>query len=127
MALQLPPSARADAALHEQLPETDRGLVYDLSTLIDRRQVLKLAGFTTISAGLMSIAACAPAASGSPLRTASATSTATGASGSAAAAADCAVIPAETAGPYPGDGSNGPNMLTQAGIVRADITSSFGS
>ncbi|MGI8807461.1 MAG: hypothetical protein ACR2KK_06410 [Acidimicrobiales bacterium] len=29
--------------------------------------------------------------------------------------------------PFPGDGSNGPNMLTQSGIVRSDITSSFGS
>lgn len=27
----------------------------------------------------------------------------------------------------PGDGSNGPNALTQSGIVRKDITSSFGS
>ena len=52
------------------------GLVYDLSTLIDRRQVLKLAGFTTITAGLMSIAACAPGASGSALSSASATGTA---------------------------------------------------
>jgi len=39
----------------------------------------------------------------------------------------CTVIPEETAGPYPGDGSNGPNVLTQDGIVRADIRSSFGA
>jgi protocatechuate 3,4-dioxygenase beta subunit len=36
-------------------------------------------------------------------------------------------IPEETAGPYPGDGSNGPNVLTESGIVRRDITTSFGS
>ncbi|GAA0970581.1 hypothetical protein GCM10009555_019700 [Acrocarpospora macrocephala] len=36
-------------------------------------------------------------------------------------------IPDETAGPYPGDGSNGPNALTQSGVVRQDIRSSFGS
>ena len=35
-------------------------------------------------------------------------------------------IPEETAGPYPGDGSNGPNVLTESGIVRSDITTSFG-
>ena len=35
-------------------------------------------------------------------------------------------IPEETAGPYPGDGSNGANVLTESGIVRSDITSSFG-
>ena len=36
-------------------------------------------------------------------------------------------IPEETAGPYPGDGSNGPNVLSESGVVRSDITSSFGS
>jgi protocatechuate 3,4-dioxygenase beta subunit len=34
-------------------------------------------------------------------------------------------IPEEPAGPYPADGSNGPNALTQDGIHRKDITSSF--
>ena len=33
----------------------------------------------------------------------------------------------ETAGPYPGDGSNGANALDESGIVRRDITSSFGT
>jgi protocatechuate 3,4-dioxygenase beta subunit len=37
------------------------------------------------------------------------------------------VIPEETAGPFPGDGSNGPNVLTESGVVRRDITSSFGA
>lgn len=36
-------------------------------------------------------------------------------------------IPEETAGPYPGDGSNGPDVLGRSGVVRSDITSSFGS
>jgi hypothetical protein len=35
-------------------------------------------------------------------------------------------IPNETAGPYPGDGTNGPNVLVMSGVVRSDITSSFG-
>src|SRR4030095_4585126 len=39
----------------------------------------------------------------------------------------CSLIPSETEGPYPGDGTNGPNVLTQSGIVRTDIRSSFGS
>jgi len=39
----------------------------------------------------------------------------------------CTLIPQETSGPYPGDGTNGPNVLTQSGIVRSDIRSSFGS
>jgi protocatechuate 3,4-dioxygenase beta subunit len=36
-------------------------------------------------------------------------------------------VPEETAGPYPGDGSNGPNALAEDGVVRSDIRSSFGS
>ena len=44
------------------------------------------------------------------------------------AIAECGVeIPEETAGPYPGDGSNGPNVLAASGVVRKDITSSFGT
>jgi protocatechuate 3,4-dioxygenase beta subunit len=39
---------------------------------------------------------------------------------------DTSEIPDETAGPYPGDGSNGPNALADSGVVRKDITSSFG-
>ena len=38
---------------------------------------------------------------------------------------ECTVIPEETAGPYPGDGSNGANALLLGGIVRSDITSSI--
>jgi protocatechuate 3,4-dioxygenase beta subunit len=35
-------------------------------------------------------------------------------------------IPEETNGPYPADGTNGVNVLTESGIVRSDITKSFG-
>ena len=35
-------------------------------------------------------------------------------------------IPDETAGPFPGDGSNGPNVLAESGVVRSDITKSIG-
>ncbi|KOV81633.1 intradiol ring-cleavage dioxygenase [Nocardia sp. NRRL S-836] len=90
----------------------DRGLRYDLATLVGRRRALTLFG----GAGL-TLVACAP-----PTTTPATTSTSTAAEGGALAA-----IPEETAGPYPGDGSNGPNALTQSGIVRSDIRSSFGS
>lgn len=36
-------------------------------------------------------------------------------------------IPEETAGPYPGDGSNGVDVLSESGIVREDIRASFGA
>ena len=40
-------------------------------------------------------------------------------------AGSCSRIPTETAGPFPGDGSNGANVLNLAGVVRSDIRSSF--
>jgi protocatechuate 3,4-dioxygenase beta subunit len=46
---------------------------------------------------------------------------------STSGSATCTPINEETAGPYPGDGSNGPNVLAESGILRSDITSSFGS
>lgn len=39
--------------------------------------------------------------------------------------ASCSRIPEETAGPYPGDGSNGPTVLSASGVVRSDLRSSF--
>ena len=45
---------------------------------------------------------------------------------SSTAAGGTTEIPEETAGPFPGDGSNGPNILAQSGVVRSDITRSFG-
>ncbi|OLR89743.1 intradiol ring-cleavage dioxygenase [Actinokineospora bangkokensis] len=97
-----------------QASDHDRGLAFDLATL-GRRRVLALLG----GAGLAAVAACAPAATGSS----GATTTTSG----SAVAAGLTEIPDETAGPYPGDGSNGPNALTESGIVRSDIRSSFGS
>ncbi len=41
--------------------------------------------------------------------------------------ASCTTIPEETAGPFPGDGSNGPDVLAESDVVRSDIRSSFGS
>jgi protocatechuate 3,4-dioxygenase beta subunit len=121
---------QAEIALHELVEETDRGLVYDLSTLMDRRAALKALGFTTVSAGLMSIVACSPGASAAPSASrAAATASATAGSSAVAGGLDasCDLIPEETAGPFPGDGSNGPNVLSQSGVVRRDIRSSFGS
>jgi protocatechuate 3,4-dioxygenase beta subunit len=39
----------------------------------------------------------------------------------------CSQIPEETAGPFPGDGTNGANALVLSGIVRSDIRASIGS
>jgi protocatechuate 3,4-dioxygenase beta subunit len=81
---------------------------------LQRRRVLQLLG----GAGLVALAGCASKGGSSASPTSTAGNTSTGASSNAA-------IPEETAGPYPGDGSNGPNALTQTGVVRKDIRSSF--
>jgi protocatechuate 3,4-dioxygenase beta subunit len=97
----------------------DQGLGFDVETLLDRRRMLKLIGLSGLGAGLVALVGCGPASGGSA---------SSGAGASAAAVASCGtVIPEETAGPFPGDGSNGPDALTQAGVVRSDIRSSFGS
>lgn len=50
----------------------------------------------------------------------------TGADARAASSTD-AEIPDEAAGPFPADGTNGPNLLDDDGVVRSNITSSVGS
>ena len=81
----------------------DQGLAFDLGTL-GRRRMLRVLGLGAVAVG---VAACG----GTP--SPAAPTTAPGEN------------PDETAGPYPGDGSNGANVLTQSGIVRSDIRSSF--
>ncbi len=105
----------------------DQGLAFDIETLLSRRSLLKVAGLGALGAGLVGVAGCAPSGSaastgagGTPLASPAST-------GGTATTADCTVIPEETAGPFPGDGSNGPDVLTQSGVVRQDIRSSFGT
>jgi protocatechuate 3,4-dioxygenase beta subunit len=115
--------------------DLDRGLAFDVTTLLERRRALKLmagAGVAALlaacgSSSKSSTAASSTSSSTSTSSSAGATSTTVAASSSSASNTDVAKIPEETAGPYPGDGSNGPNVLTESGIVRSDIRSSFGS
>ncbi|WP_045731228.1 intradiol ring-cleavage dioxygenase [Pseudarthrobacter chlorophenolicus] len=122
-------------------PNHDRGLEFDLSTMLSRRSLGLFLGAGGAAAAL---AACTPGGSStasqpsSSAATASATGSASPSAATSASAtpsptltraiAECGVeTPQETAGPYPGDGSNGPNVLEASGVVRKDITSSFGS
>jgi protocatechuate 3,4-dioxygenase beta subunit len=111
--------------------EHDLGLVHDLGTLRRRNLLSLFAG-----AGLAALAGCAADTTSTPSSSATTSTTSTAGtpsssattSTSASTSADCVEdIPEETAGPYPGDGSNGPNVLTESGIVRSDLTKSFGS
>jgi protocatechuate 3,4-dioxygenase beta subunit len=107
--------------------------------LLDRRRALGLMG-----AGLVLLAGCGSSsdsasdtstsstgAGGSSSTTAassgSSSTSGTDASTTTSAAGTCSPIPQETAGPFPADGSNGPNILIEDGVVRSDIRSSIGS
>jgi len=102
-----------------------------------RREVLGIIGglgAAIFVAGCASDGGSSTATKSNSAKTSSSTSTTTApasttttAAATAATLAACTKIPEETAGPYPGDGSNGPNVLNQTGIVRSDIRSSFGS
>jgi protocatechuate 3,4-dioxygenase beta subunit len=128
MVLEAPPTYEGRPLIHPDEPVFDQGLAFDVETLLDRRRVLKMLGFAGLGAGLAAVAACAPGASGSPTGAASTGSTATATAAAAATgAASCDVIPEETGGPFPGDGTNGPDVLTQSGVVRSDIRASFGT
>ncbi|GAA4486564.1 intradiol ring-cleavage dioxygenase [Microbacterium panaciterrae] len=104
----------------------DQGAPFDIRTLMSRRMVLSLVG---LGAGGAVLAACAPAiasgATATPTPTLTTTPSPTGTS-AATTAVPAAEIPDETAGPFPGDGSNGPDALTDSGIIRQDIRSSIG-
>ncbi len=84
-----------------------------------RREVLGLFG----AAGLAPLVGCGDGGGGDDV---AAHPDAAG-SGIDADPSACATIPAETAGPFPSDGTNGPNILTVDGVVRSDIRTSVGA
>ncbi|MFF7735389.1 intradiol ring-cleavage dioxygenase [Streptomyces sp. NPDC007984] len=88
-------------------PEHGGGLSHDLPVLARRRMIRLMAG-----ASLLPLVGC--------------TSEGETPAAPSSSSAGCAEIPEETAGPFPGDGSNGVNVLKQSGVVRSDITRSFG-
>ena len=102
---------------HERGP-LDRGLAEDLRVwklqLMGRRRLLKWVAYGG------ALIACGDDGSSDP----------EGSDGNenTASSGSCPdQIPAETEGPYPGDGTNGPNVLSIAGVVRSDIRSSIGN
>ncbi len=113
-------------------PDHDRGLEFDVRTLVARRSALGLLG----GAGLAALAGCTDgspgAAAGPSAATTGSTTSPVSPSGSATGTASGTPavdtqVPAETAGPFPGDGSNGQDVLDDTGIVRRDVRSSVGT
>jgi protocatechuate 3,4-dioxygenase beta subunit len=90
---------------------------------IDRRQWLRVATAAGVGLGVLPFAACGNAPTAPSSTTSSSGSSSSGSGGTAAV---CQTrVPEETAGPYPGDSSNGPDVLNLSGVVRSDIRSSF--
>lgn len=122
----------------DEREEHDLGLSHDLPRIIERNQRMGRRGMLAVF-GAAGVAALAVSCGTDNPETTSGSSAPAGgpgqggAGGPGAAGAESSVevaegeIPEETAGPYPGDGSNGVNVLTESGVVRSDLTTSFGS
>jgi protocatechuate 3,4-dioxygenase beta subunit len=99
-------------------------LAEDLVRLRQRRATLRWLG----AGALAALAGCGGGSS-----SAATTDDSSAASASSTSGASCSVIPSETSGPFPGDGTNSggnggiANALAEAGVVRSDITGSFGT
>jgi protocatechuate 3,4-dioxygenase beta subunit len=99
-----------------------------------RRLLLALLGGAG-GLGLLALAGCgsgtdAASAGGAGSPSLGTTVTTAGTTSTTAAASTATVtsaVPEETAGPYPGDGANGPDFLGMDGAVRSDIRPSLGS
>jgi len=115
------PAFEGRALPHPAEDLEDQGLTFDVGTLVSRRGALGV-----LSAG--SVVAVLAACTSGRATTESGT-TASGASdaGGGTTASSLTEMPGETAGPYPGDGSNGQDVLETSGVERSDITTSIDS
>ncbi len=101
-----------------------------LARLSARRRFLRQLGAT----GLISVVGCVAVNGGDTAGDSSGGGTSGDDGADASSSGDastggidsCSAIPQETAGPYPSDGTNGPDALALSGIVRADIRASIG-
>ena len=108
----------------------DHSLAQDIETMLNmtasRRQSLR---WLFASAAAVPLAGCGGGGADAATTTATPTTTTT-TTPTTGSTATCAVIPEETGGPYPGDGTNSnvsgvANALILAGVVRQDIRTSF--
>src|SRR4051812_15010189 len=88
---------------------------------MDRRNLFRMAAGFGGAVGALQLFGCGGHSASPTAATSTATTTTTPGGTNAA----CTAVPSETQGPFPGDGSNGPNVLPLAGVTRSDIRSSF--
>ncbi|MFG6456570.1 intradiol ring-cleavage dioxygenase [Roseateles sp. BYS96W] len=125
---------------HDQ-HDHDLGLAHDLIRLqqqaLERRAALRWllgAGAASLGgAGTLALVGCGGGGDDSSASSSGSSSSSSGSSSGStgSSSTSCSVIPEETQGPYPGDGSNTANgsianVLTLSGVVRSDIRSSIG-
>jgi protocatechuate 3,4-dioxygenase beta subunit len=114
---------------HHEIEDHDRGLSYDLPKLIEqgleRRRLFGIFGGLAAAGTLAACGTDSESTNDSTDQTTPPSPPSGGAPGGSGTIVADGEIPEETAGPYPGDGSNGKNVLNQTGVVRSDIRSSF--
>jgi protocatechuate 3,4-dioxygenase beta subunit len=102
-----------------------RGLQHDLQNIQSTHRRSALGGLVSLSGLALPawLVGCGGGEStiANPVTAASTNTPTVNSSGSSS----CTIVPEETAGPFPGDGSNGANALALTGIVRRDIRASF--
>ncbi|MFC7493502.1 MULTISPECIES: 3,4-dioxygenase subunit beta [unclassified Nocardioides] len=113
----------------DEREEHDLGLSHDLPRILGRRGLLSMFGAVGIAAVAVGCGTDEPTSTSSTSSQPTPPQGGGPGGGGAESSVDVAEgeIPEETAGPYPGDGSNGVNVLTESGVVRSDLTTSFGS
>lgn len=104
--------------------DVECALALDLAPImLQRRNLLRLIA----GSGLIALVGCSSDDSSSSSTDSSPADAAADAAADVSAGTSCEVTPPETGGPFPGDGTNGPNLLTEGGVVRQDIRTSIGS
>jgi protocatechuate 3,4-dioxygenase beta subunit len=119
---EIPMTAPVDL-VEDDPHDHDKGLAFDVATLVDRRRAL---GFLAAGGAAVALAACGSSGSDGSTGTSTTGSSSSSSSDEGAAADGSTAVPEETGGPYPADGTNGPDVLTESGVIRQDITTSFG-
>jgi protocatechuate 3,4-dioxygenase beta subunit len=122
---------------HHLLDDHDRGLQHDLEQLAALKQRRRVLGMMLSGSALL-IAGCGgddssdtTSTTSSSGSTGSSSSGDTSTGGTSTSSGTCTAVAEETEGPYPSDGSNTvngavSNVLSESGVVRSDIRSSFG-
>jgi protocatechuate 3,4-dioxygenase beta subunit len=111
--------------------EHDQGLIHDLMVMRENaRQRRRLMGLLAAAGTWAALGGCGGGGDDEGTSSSASGSSSSSSGSSSSSSGSCSVIPEETAGPYPGDGSNSvngtiANALALTGIVRSDIRSSI--